>query len=82
MDARHIICACRIPGSDSTLGFEYEDYDEHGAGQVLLNYMEESDLDNRALFVVRKYDGQHIGPARFDCIVRAAKAAVNHKPYN
>ena len=30
----------------------------------------------------RHYDGQHVGPSRFDIIVDAMKSAVNYKPFN
>ena len=82
MDARHIICCCKIPSTEETLGFEYEDDDEHGAGQVLLEFMEKADIDNRAIYVTRHYDGQHIGQVRFDGIVDAAKSATNQRPFN
>ena len=44
--------------------------------------MLETKLENRAIFITRHYDGEHIGPQRFDCIIDAAKKAVNFKLYN
>ena len=81
-EARHIICACKIPGMNMLELQAYEDDHEHGAGRILLNYMETAGIENRAIFVARKYDGQHIGPKRFDLIINAAKSAMNHKPFN
>ena len=81
-NARHIICACKIPGNTVLNSEGYEDADEHGAGIKLLEYMESANLESRALFVARFYDGQHIGPQRFQCIIDAAKSAVNQKSYN
>ena len=82
LHTRHIICACIIPGVYVTDRYDYYDDNEHAAGIQLLNYMIEAKLENRAIYVVRQYDGTHIGPDRFDCIISAAKKAVNFKPYN
>ena len=82
MSARHIICACIVPGNTVVDSVDYCDCDEHGTGQKLLEYMESAELENRAIFVVCHYDGQHIGQQRFDLIISAAKSAVNQKPLN
>ena len=82
LDARHIVCACKIPGSTVIDSFAYEDHEEHGAGQRILKYMDEVGLDNRAVFITRHYDGTHIGPQHFECMIKAAKSAVNQKPFN
>ena len=82
MEARHILCACKIPGATVIDSTDYFDDEEHGGGAVLYNYMDEVGLENRAIFVAQNYDGQHIGLRRFEGIVKAAKTAVNQKPYN
>ena len=82
MDARHIICACKVPGNNIVNSQSYEDDHEHGARRVLLDYLNSIKLENRAVFVTRHYDGQHIGAKRFDLIIDAAKSAINHKPFN
>ena len=82
MNARHIVCACKIPGTNVLECSDFADHDEHGAGQRLLSFMDEADLDNTVVFVVRYYKGVHIGPKRFDIMERVAKSAINHKPYN
>ena len=82
IDARHIICACRIPGTKVTESIDYHDNDEQGAAQKLMSFIDEANLRSRAIFVARKYDGTHIGPQRFEYIIKAAKSAVNYKPYN
>ena len=61
---------------------DYEDWDEHNAGRTLLDYMIDAELENRAIFVVRNYEGTHIGAKRFECLIDAAKWAVNYKPFN
>ena len=82
MKSRHIICACKIPGENVLETEEFEDDNEHGAGQILLDYIYKAKLRNCAIFVVRDYDGQHIGPIRFERMIEAAKSAVNQKPFN
>ena len=82
MDARHISCACILPGNNPAISSDYQDDDEHGAGMHLLQYMEEAKLENCTLFFARYYDGVHIGRQRFECMINAAKKAVNFKPYN
>ena len=82
MGARHIICACIVPGSNVIESVDYCDSDEHGAGHRLLEYMESAELTNRVIFVARHYDGQHIRPKRFELIINATKSAVNQKPLN
>ena len=81
-DARHVICAFRIPGPMSPSLQDYEDNDEHNAGKALLDYMIEAGIENRAIFVTRHYEGVHIGIKRFECIIDAAKWAINCKPFN
>ena len=82
MGARHIICAFRLPGSNFIENQDYFDDDEHEGGKTLLDYMVYAKLVNRAIFVTRHYDGTHIGPQHFENIVKAAKLAVNQKPFN
>ena len=82
LSARHVVAACRVPGNTVINSACYYDDDEHGAGVKLLEYMESANLENRALFIAREYDGQHIGQQRFECMINAAKSAVNQKPFN
>ena len=82
MDTRHIVVACRLPRANKALSEDYYDFDEHGAGYKLLEYMETAKIQSRAIFVTRHYDGKHIGYARFEAIIDAAKSAINHKPFN
>ena len=82
LNVHHVICAFRLPGPVLPELQDYEDDDEHGAGKTLLDYMIKADIENRALFIVRNYDGTHIGVKCFDCIIDAAKWAVNYKPLN
>ena len=81
-DARHIACAYRLPGRNFAVLQDYEDDDEHGAGRALLSMLVAADIFNRAVYVVRFYGGQHIGPAHFQAYVEAAQSAITHDPNN
>ena len=81
-EARHVICAVRLPGTDFHVLDDYNDNDEHGADRLLKKILRESEMQNRALFVTRHYDGVHIGPLQFDAIRRAAVSALTIGAYN
>ena len=80
--ARHIICSYRLPGVRFHQLQDFFDDDEHFAGAFLLKFLEDSNISNRAVFVVREYDGSHIGKARYDAMLEAVKAAILAAPYN
>ena len=80
--ARHIICAFRIPHVNFHHYQDFIDDDEHEAGSRLLKFLQECNIMNRVVFVVRKYDGTHIGNQRFQGIIGAAKAAIQRAPFN
>ena len=50
---------------------------EHQADVKLLDVMHKSQLENIAIFVVRKYGGVHIGGARLNHIQKAATQALS-----
>ena len=82
MDARHVICACRIASRSFHTHQDYNDDDEHNAGQFLLQLLESSEIMNRVVFVVRYYDGTHIGQRRYRAIRDAAASAVDKSARN
>ena len=81
-DARHIMCAYRLPGRNFALLQDYCDDQEHFSGRALLKMLKDADIYNRAVFVVRYYGGEHLGPSRHQAIVEAAQSAITHHPYN
>ena len=81
-DARHVICACRLPDRLFHTHQDFCDDDEHNAGQFLLQLLESSEIMNRVVFVVRYYDGAHIGKKRFVAIRDAAASAVDATAFN
>ena len=81
-DARHVLAAWRIPGLDHHVLQDCCDDSEYGVGADLLDLLETSNIENKAVFVVRYYDGTHIGPKRIDAILDAARSAIVNKPFN
>ena len=81
-DARHVICAYRMPGRNFHELQGYVDDDEWGAGAFVFRILEQADIQNRAIFVARQYDGTHIGKERFSAIEKAVKAVLTKTPYN
>lgn len=49
---------------------------EHGAGHKILRAIREAKEQNIAIFVARRFGGEHIGPARFDIISKLATKAI------
>ena len=91
-NARHIVCTYCLPGAnwpllqdymdDDELLQDYMDDDEFNAGSYLLKMLTEAEIFNRAVFVVRYYGGEHLGPSRFQAFVEVAQSAITHDPYN
>ena len=83
-DAQHILCSFRLPHREFHTHQDFEDDGEHNGGAFLLQLMMDSGIRNRVLFVVRIYDGTHIGSKRYDAMKDATKsalAAANKNPY-
>ena len=81
-EARHVMCAFRLPGRNFHTLQDYMDDEEHGGGRAILRLLEKSDIKNCAVFVARVYHGEHIGKKRFEGIVSAAKSAISRSSYN
>lgn len=69
--ADHISAATIIAGEH-----HYQDDSEFGAGYRILNVIRSSKLEGIAVFVVRLYGGEHVGPARFNAIKEVAEEAL------
>ena len=74
--ATHNIYAYRIQ-TDNGFVERYSDDGEYGAGRRLLDLLVKSDVTNHLVCVSRWYGGQHLGPARFDYIMEAAKDVIS-----
>ena len=80
--ALSIACAYRLPGIDFLHLRGCVDDDEHGAGRAIYFLLEDSNIFNRVVFVVRYFGNRHIGPVRFQLIKDAARSAINRSSYN
>ena len=73
--ATHNMYAYRIKNKDIIVENCCDD-GEFGAGKRLLNLMRQQNCTNKMIMVTRWYGGRHIGPKRFECILRAASDAI------
>lgn len=69
--ADHIAAAFIVEGDDG-----YQDDSEFGSGFRLLHVLKEAKLFNTAVFVVRYYGGEHLGPQRFTVMKELAAEAI------
>ena len=76
LEARHVVAACKIPHREFHTHEDFLDDDEHGGGAFLLSLLDVSDIRNCAVFVVRLYDGTHIGTKRYDAMRKAVHSAI------
>ena len=77
-EARHVVCAYMLPGPIH-VSHDFHDDGEHGGGRTLLQFMEEKNMVNSAVFVIRKYGGVKLGPARFECYRQAVNSMLQVK---
>ena len=63
-------------GYDCQKGQGCHDNGECGAGLKLQQLLEDNNMSNKAIFVVRSLTGQKLGPCRFEIIQTVAKEAL------
>ena len=73
--ATHNIYAYRLQTGSGVVE-HFEDDGEWGAGRVLLKLLRDNDITGKLVCVTRWYGGEHLGRARFDYTVEAAKATL------
>ena len=81
-NALHVVCAYRLPGLDFVNLSRYEDNEEYGVGRTLYKVLEESEIFNRAIFIVRHYGNVHLGLVRFHMYSQAVKSAISKSEFN
>lgn len=74
--ADDIMCAFSVKDEFNVQVQEMMDDREHGASPRILSAIQKGNHTNVAVFVVRLFDGKHIGGKRFQCITDAAEAAL------
>ena len=80
-DARHIICAWRVPGLHQYECNDHCDDQDYGASKQLLELMTENDINCTAIFVVR-YCGEKLYSQRNQMYIRAAVDVIQKHPWN
>ena len=80
--AKHTICAFRIPGLRNYNANDYVDDGDSGCGRALLNWMEDSDITCKAIFVVRYGEKLPNSTKCFECYLAAASSAIATNPVN
>ena len=80
-DARHITCVYLLPGVDEYYCKDYYDDDEHSLGRVILRLLQQNQIVNRAVYIVR-YCTQKIGPNHFTRAKEAVMQAINRSSTN
>lgn len=75
--ATHNIYAYRLKSGNGYLE-HFSDDGEWGAGTRLLNMLREKDISDKLVCVTRWYGGTHLGKARFDYILNAARNTLNN----
>ena len=75
-EARHIVCGFRLPHRSFHMHQDFLDDDEHNGGSYLLQLLIDSGIMNRAIFVVRNYDGTHLGSKRYEAMKSAVQSAL------
>ena len=77
-EARHVVCAYTL--SDESMEecykHDYHDDGEPAAGRAILNVLKHHNIQNKAVFIARKYGGTKMGANRFTCYIQAACDAL------
>ena len=82
--ARHVVCAFNLPASEGEehLYSDGCDDDETGASAYVLKRMKESNITNKAFFIVRYCGNEKLNDSRFESYLAAASALLKLKPVN
>ena len=76
-DSTHIVTAYRMENSEGPYRQGYVDDGESGAGRSMLKKMQEKEVHNLAVFVIRYYGGKQMGVRRFEVYANLTEKAVN-----
>lgn len=75
-EATHVVAAF-VPKEGSGLHYSFQDDNEYGAGLKLVRFIKEQGLDEVAVYLVRNYGGFHLGPSRYQIMLKHAKEAMD-----
>ena len=79
--ARHIVAVWNIPTDLKFDGQDFCDDQDHGVGRMILNMMIQSDISNRALFLIR-HSGEKMNEDRISMYKKAAISVLEKSPIN
>ena len=74
--ACHIICIFWLQGKQHYYTRDFCDDGEPGASKSILDLMVKNNLEDRVVFVSRKYGGIKMGSERFNCYLKAARQVL------
>ena len=80
--ANHIVMACNVPAIKWHNANEYNDNGDIACGRSLQEWMEQSNIHCRVVFVARYATKTKIGSKRFNCYMDAARKAIEADPIN
>ena len=80
--AKHIAAAWYLPGQDTYHKQDSTDDDDHGAGKIILKMMQENNIDNKAVYVVRTTGKKKLGTNRFRGYEKAIQELFKQSSYN
>ena len=80
--AKHIVCAFKIPGEEQYYCSDYCDDGDHAVGRKILELMNKNEVNCRVIFVARYTDGTKMGPRHYAAYLEAAKNAIEQQQYN
>ena len=80
--ARYIACSYMLPGQPIWRNQDFDDNEDYGAGRSILQWMQNNDLINKAIYVVRFCGRNKLGAKRLTSYVNAACSVMNVNNYN
>lgn len=75
-EATHVACAYKLRSVKAPYNQGGADDGEHGATRNMLQVLQDGDLNNIAVFMVRYFSGVKLGPRRFKLIKTVMSAAI------
>ena len=80
--AKHVVCAFSLPGAEKYYNQDFVDDEEHGAGRTLLDALVKSDIQNKAVYVVRYCGKEKLGQERLPSYVQSITKLFEKFPRN
>ena len=75
--AAHIPCRYRLFHPNFSTKQDYADDGDHNIGREILQTFKHEGVFNVAVYIVRYYDGEHIGPIRFKIVKQLTQQVLS-----